>query len=82
MRKLKFNHKIILMPILGAIGVLLVFVTVQYFSWRNEALIRNLEQRSVPRLELSRDLVETLSRIQRGLQDADRDHRTGARHRR
>jgi methyl-accepting chemotaxis protein len=70
LRKLKFTHKIILMPILGAVGVLLVFVTVQYFSWRNEALIKNLEQSSVPRLELSRDLVESLSSIQRGLQDA------------
>ena len=40
LRKLKFTHKIILMPIVGAVGVLLVFATVQYFSWRNEALIR------------------------------------------
>jgi methyl-accepting chemotaxis protein len=70
LKKLKFTHKIILMPVLAGAGVLAIFVTVQANSAGTARSIRTVEVGHVPALELSRDLIDLLAQLQRGLQDA------------
>ena len=68
--RLKFSHKIFLMPALAAAGIIVIFVVVQLSAAHTEGLVERIDNGYIPKLELSRDLVETLAQIQRGLQDA------------
>jgi len=69
-RKLKFSHKISLMPLIAAVALVLIFLA----TWRavstNGELTRLIENGYFPASQLTRDLGETLAAIQRGLQDA------------
>jgi len=68
--KLKFSHKISLMPLIAALALVLIFLA----TWRavstNGQLTRLIESGYFPASQLTRDLGETLAAIQRGLQDA------------
>ncbi len=68
--RLKFSHKVFLMPALAAAGIIVIFVAVQLSAGHTEGLVEQIDSGYIPKLELSRDLVETLAQIQRGLQDA------------
>jgi methyl-accepting chemotaxis protein len=70
LKNLKFSHKIFLMPALAAVGIIVIFIAVQMSAGHTEGLVEQIDGGYIPKLELSRDLVETLAQIQRGLQDA------------
>ncbi len=70
LKKLSFTQKIVLIPALAGAGVLAIFITVQASSAHTARLIRAVEVGHVPALELSRDLLDVVARLQRGLQDA------------
>jgi methyl-accepting chemotaxis protein len=70
LKRLKFTHKIVLMPVIAGVGVLAIYLAVQLSSSRTVRLIRTVEVGHVPALELSRDLLDLLAQLQRGLQDA------------
>jgi len=67
---LKIRHKIVVAPLLAA----LAFVAIQVVDYRanqtQEALLQEISEGRFPALETSRELRETLSAIQRSLQDA------------
>jgi len=58
------------MPALAAAGIIIIFIVVQMSAARTERLVGLIDDGFIPKLELSRDLVDTLAQIQRGLQDA------------
>ncbi|MEO6402820.1 MAG: methyl-accepting chemotaxis protein [Vicinamibacteria bacterium] len=67
---LGFRYKLLLLPAVAAVGfVLTLFVTLVSGS-RSAEKLRMAEAGYLPSLEMSRSLEETLSQIQRGLQDA------------
>ncbi|MFV2072484.1 MAG: methyl-accepting chemotaxis protein [Thermoanaerobaculales bacterium] len=68
--RLKFAHKIIIMPVLAATAILIIFVAIQVNSSRTIRLVTLIDDGYVPKRELSRDLLELLTATQRGLQDA------------
>ena len=68
--RLKFAHKIIIMPVLAATAILIIFVAVRVNSARTIRLVTLIDDGYVPKRELSRDLLELLTAAQRGLQDA------------
>lgn len=70
LNRLKFSQKIILMPILAAIGIVVIFIAFQTTAANTTELVERIDRGFMPKLELSRNLVETLAQIQRGLQDA------------
>ena len=70
LKSLKFSQKIFLMPLLAAAGIIIIFFAVQWSASHTEGLVEQIDGGYIPKLELSRDLVETLAQIQRGLQDA------------
>jgi methyl-accepting chemotaxis protein len=59
-----------LLPILAAVAILVILVAVQTSAARTARLVDLIDNGYIPKLDLSRDLVETLAQIQRGLQDA------------
>jgi methyl-accepting chemotaxis protein len=59
-----------LLPILAGFAVLVIFATVQTSAARTARLVERIDDGYIPQIDLSRDLVETLAEIQRGLQDA------------
>ena len=69
-RGLKFLHKVALMPALAALGFLLVLLILETLGSRNDKLLGDIESGYFPAYEASDRLEETLSEIQRGLQDA------------
>jgi len=70
LKRLSFTQKIVLIPVLAGIGVVAIFATVKMSGSRTARLIWTVEVGHVPALELSRDLLDILARLQRGLQDA------------
>lgn len=70
LKDLKFKHKIILLPSLAAAAFLLILAVSQFLGAKNEALLTRIESGYAPALEMSRNLEETLGKIQRGMQDA------------
>ena len=75
--RLKFAHKIWLMPLLAAIGFVAILITSQLVGKRNNQLLEGIQNNNLPAVEASRDLRETLTKLQRNLEDAvvarDRD---------
>jgi methyl-accepting chemotaxis protein len=69
-KNIRFAHKILLMPILAGLGILFVGVIVMVSNRATSATIGRIAEGHVPALELSRDLLEIMSNIQRGFQDA------------
>ncbi len=59
-----------LLPVLTTAAILAIFIAVQTSASRTAGLVERIDDGYVPKLDLSRDLVETLAQIQRGLQDA------------
>ena len=70
LNRLKLTHKMLLLPILAAAAILGVYMAVQTSASRTAGLVEDIESGYIPKLDLSRDLVETLAQIQRGFQDA------------
>lgn len=70
LKRLRFSQKIFMMPVLAAAGIIIIFIAVQWSASHTEGLVEQIDGGYIPKLELSRDLVETLAQIQRGLQDA------------
>ena len=70
LNRLNFSTKVFLMPALAAAGIIIIFIVVQMSAARTERLVGLIDEGFIPKLELSRDLVDTLAQIQRGLQDA------------
>jgi len=69
-KNLKLNHKIFFIPLLTTIAFIIIFIVTQSFTKRNAVFLNRIVSGYVPAWELSRDLLETLGSIQRGLQDA------------
>ena len=69
-RRLKFLHKLALMPALAALGFLLVLLVLATLGSRNSGLLGDIENGYFPGFEASDRLESTLNAIQRGLQDA------------
>ncbi len=70
LNRLKFTQKIILMPILAAVAMVVIFIAFQTTAANTAELVDRIDRGFMPKMELSRNLVETLAQIQRGLQDA------------
>jgi methyl-accepting chemotaxis protein len=70
LNRLKLAHKMFLLPVLAGVAVLVIFVAVQTSAARTARLVGQIDDGYIPKIDLSRDLVETLAKIQRGLQDA------------
>ena len=70
LNRLKLAHKMFLLPVLAGAAVLVIFVSIQTSSARTARLVERIDDGYIPKIDLSRDLVETLAQIQRGLQDA------------
>ena len=69
-RRLKFLHKLALMPTLAALGFLLVLLVLATLGSRNGQLLGDIENGYFPAFEASELLERTLTGIERGLQDA------------
>jgi methyl-accepting chemotaxis protein len=69
-RRLKFLHKLALMPTLAALGFLLVLAVQATLGSRNGKLLGDIESGYFPAYEASDQLAETLKEVQRELQDA------------
>jgi methyl-accepting chemotaxis protein len=66
----KIAHKVMLMPALATVAFLVIAILTPQAVTRNEELMSQIETGYFPALELTRDLVEILGGVQRGLQDA------------
>jgi methyl-accepting chemotaxis protein len=70
----KIAYKILLMPALAAVALLVIVILTPLAVTKNEELMTEIETGYFPAAELTRDLVEKLAGIQRGLQDAAAAH--------
>jgi methyl-accepting chemotaxis protein len=70
LKRLKLIHKMFLLPLLAGSAVLVIFVAVQASAARTARLVEQIDDGYIPKIDLSRDLVDILAQIQRGLQDA------------
>jgi methyl-accepting chemotaxis protein len=68
-RNLSIGRKVALLPALAVLALVLVLVAMPLALTQNESLMSRIENGFFPASELTRDLVETLAGIQRGLQD-------------
>ncbi len=66
----KIAHKVMLMPAIASVAFLVIVVLTPQAVSRNEDLMTEIESGYFPGSEVTRDLVESLAAIQRGLQDA------------
>jgi methyl-accepting chemotaxis protein len=69
-KDLSVARRVVLMPLLAGFGFLLVLVVSQRLGSTSAELLAAIQQGYIPALEASRDLEETLTSIQRALQDA------------
>jgi len=70
LNRLTLAQKMFLLPALAAAAILIIFISVQTSAGRTAGLVERIDDGYIPKLDLSRDLVDTLAKIQRGLQDA------------
>jgi methyl-accepting chemotaxis protein len=70
LNRLKLAQKMFLLPILAAAAILVILIAVQTSAARTAKLVDLIDDGYIPKLDLSRDLVESLAQIQRGFQDA------------
>jgi methyl-accepting chemotaxis protein len=69
-RRLRFAHKLSALPILAALGFLSILATLQIAGGRNARLLDAIQQRYFPAYVVSDTLRQTLTAVQRSLQDA------------
>ena len=70
LNRLRFRTKLMLLPIVAAVGFVIVLIVSGYFGARNQALLVRVENGYYPAVETSEQLNHELTSIQRGLQDA------------
>src|SRR5258706_2035078 len=70
LNRLRFRTKLMLLPIMAAVGFVIVLVVSTYFAMRNQNLLIRVESGYYPAVETSQALNNDLTAIQRGLQDA------------
>jgi methyl-accepting chemotaxis protein len=70
LNRLRFRTKLMLLPIVAAVGFVVVLVVSAYFGTRNQNLLVRVENGYYPAVETSEQLNHELTSIQRGLQDA------------
>ncbi|HYN22704.1 MAG TPA: hypothetical protein VE078_17220, partial [Thermoanaerobaculia bacterium] len=70
LQRLKFLHKLALMPAVAALGFLVVLLVLATLGTRNRKLLDDIEDGYFPAYAASDAIEETLIEIQRGLQDA------------
>ena len=68
--KMSFRFKLLSLPVIATLSFLVVIGVSLILGNRSAALLSEIENGHYPAVELNRDLEETLSLIQRGLQDA------------
>ena len=64
------SYKVMSLPAIASVVLLVIFILAPQAVTNNEDLLSEIETGYFPSSELTRDLVETLGGIQRGLQDA------------
>jgi methyl-accepting chemotaxis protein len=69
-RRLRFAHKMAGLPVLASIGFLSILAILQWMGMRNARLLDAIQQRNFPAYEASDSLQQTLTALQRSLQDA------------
>ncbi|MBK5260173.1 MAG: HAMP domain-containing protein [Thermoanaerobaculia bacterium] len=72
--RLKFAHKIMALPLIAAFALVLILLTTVFSVSRTESLSRMIAVGYFPAISLHRDLDETVTSIQRTLQDAAAAH--------
>jgi len=70
LNKLSFKHKLLVLPVLAAIGFVVVLCVSVFFSVRNQRLLGLIETGYYPAVDSSEALNQELGKIQRSLQDA------------
>jgi methyl-accepting chemotaxis protein len=70
LNRLKLAQKMFLLPVLAAVAIFVIFVAVQMSGARTARLVERIDNGYIPKIDLSRDLVDALAQIQRGFQDA------------
>jgi methyl-accepting chemotaxis protein len=70
LNNLKFRHKLLLLPLLAAVGFVLVLGVSIFFSVRNQRLLDQIEHGYYPAVGNAEAMNQVLTAIQRGLQDA------------
>ncbi|HEX7153369.1 MAG TPA: methyl-accepting chemotaxis protein [Thermoanaerobaculia bacterium] len=70
LNNLKFRHKLLLLPLLAAVGFVVVLCVSIFFSMKNSNLLTLVQTGYYPALKGSEVLTQDLAAIQRGLQDA------------
>src|SRR5437763_1530443 len=70
LNRLRFRTKLMLLPIMAAVGFVLVLAVSAFFAMRNQDLLVRVESGYYPAVETSQALNSDLTSIQRGLQDA------------
>jgi methyl-accepting chemotaxis protein len=69
-RRLRFVHRVALLPALAALGLLVILAATQMLGGRTAALLTGIQKGYSPALETANELEDALTGIQRGLQDA------------
>ena len=70
LNRLRFRAKLMLLPIMAAVGFVFVLAVSSFFATRNQNLLVRVENGYYPAVETSQALDADLTSIQRGLQDA------------
>lgn len=73
-RKLKFVHRVLMMPAIAALALVLILGTTVFAVSRTESLSATIEVGYFPATEMHHELHEVLTSIQRTLQDAAAAH--------
>jgi methyl-accepting chemotaxis protein len=67
---LRFTHRMLLMPLLAAFGLLVILAASWMLGGRTAGVLTDIQKGYSPALEIARDLEDSLAAIQRALQDA------------
>src|SRR5258706_6620794 len=70
LNRLRFRTKLMLLPIMAAVGFVMVLAVSGFFAMRNQNLLVRVESGYYPAVETSQALNDDLKSIQRALQDA------------
>src|SRR2546423_2188121 len=70
LNRLSFRYKLMLLPLMAAVGFVVVLGVSTYFAMRNQNLLSRVETGYYPAVDASEKLNNDLTAIQRGLQDA------------
>lgn len=70
LRNLKFRYKLLVLPALAGLGFVLVMLVAITLGRKSENLLSVVDRGYYPAVELGRDLDQTLTAVQRSLQDA------------